>query len=211
MKALLNWPTGWTWKKAVWRSWKRLRMSTWSPAWSKCSLSKNRTFFLDSIAVHFIDACSPIIGSNVRWWHNFIICWYSICLQRPERTSHKWRPTNKAFKIFRGEKYTVLCCGSELWSAGGEIVEEKKQFTAEEDFHGDIFVSRDQDKSQVAKQTLELLLHIAASNLGTHNKDINSYIRRTLVSLFKHLDEVQKHESKNMMGFQNLAIVVSQI
>ena len=44
-----------------------------------------------------------------------------------------------------------------------------------------------------------------------HNKDINSYIRRTLVSLFKHLDEVQKHESKNMMGFQNLAIVVSQI
>ena len=61
------------------------------------------------------------------------------------------------------------------------------------------------------KKTLELLLHIAASNLGTHNKDINSYIRRTLVSLFKHLDEVQKHESKNMMGFQNLAIVVSRI
>ena len=38
---------------------------------------------------------------------------------------------------------------------------------------------------------------------------LTSFIRRTLVQLLKHLDMVEKHQSRNKMTKENLAIVVS--
>merc|ERR1712210_350237 len=38
-------------------------------------------------------------------------------------------------------------------------------------------------------------------------KGMESEKRKTLLCLVKHFDEVQKHEDKNLMGAQNLAIV----
>ena len=94
--------------------------------------------------------------------------------------------------VHSGGRITLNFLHLKIWSqvTGGNEIKHSKTFS-------------------LIKQRCQNMYFLGLKVIKVIKCSTNSFFRRTLVHLLKHLDTVQKNEGKNKMTTENLAIVVS--